>query len=227
MERELKDLSFDEWVKYVFDHRFEEDVGDRWYHQIDRVWWDEMKSPVITITYLTQLFENIREIAVPYSDAQLGDGLWFLCDNACSSHMFTLLDVSVPLANRLRCFEAMYQVYEGLFAPKCSPSLGHLSEDSNMLNLVCYMWWDIIPIYGKPNEPERAEIDKTVLEVMAKTLELNSVACQEGALHGLGHWCDYYPQKVGKIIDDFLAQNPSLRPELKQYALNARRASVL
>lgn len=227
MERVLKNLSFEDWVRYVFEHLSEEEVSAKWYHQMDRDWWDEMKAPATTVAYLTQAFENIEEIAVPYSNAQLGDGLWFLCDNACSSHMFTLLDVSVPLADRLRCFEAMYQVYEGLFAAKCSPSLGHMSEDGNPLNLVCYMWWDILPIYGMPDEPERAQIDQTVLKVMAKTLKLDCVACQESALHGLGHWQHCYPQTVNEIVDDFLARNSSLRPELNQYALNAQRGCVL
>jgi len=57
-------------------------------------------------------------------------------------------------------------------------------------------------------------------------LELDHIACQESALHGLGHWAHSYPERVEKIVDEFLTHNENLRPELKQYALQARSGKV-
>jgi hypothetical protein len=67
-----------------------------------------------------------------------------------------------------------------------------------------------------------------MIEVMEKTLKLGHDACREGALHGLGHWkSGSFGMRIEKVIDQFLKQNPKLRPELRQYALNAQRGAVL
>jgi hypothetical protein len=95
------------------------------------------------------------------------------------------------------------------------------------LNLVCYMWWDIIPIYGQPDVPERSELDQEILGVLESTLQLDSIACRESALHGLGHWQHYYPQRVGEIIDAFLMKYRVLRKDLEMYAVNAFTGYVL
>ena len=89
------------------------------------------------------------------------------------------------------------------------------------------MWWDIIPIYGKPDIPEWSELDQEILGVLESTLQLDSIACRESALHGLGHWQHYYPQRVGEIIDTFLMSNRVLRKELETYAVNAYTGYVL
>lgn len=83
-----------------------------------------------------------------------------------------------------------------------------------------------MPIYGCPNDPSRAEEDNEFLGVMADILNLQSVACQESALHGLGHWQMHYPVIVAKLIDEFLARNQQLRAELRQYALSAQYGMV-
>jgi hypothetical protein len=69
-------------------------------------------------------------------------------------------------------------------------------------------------------------IDTACLKVMRLTLDLDSDACRESALHGLGHWAYLYPQQVKTIIDAWLARNRQLTGELKAYALAARRGYV-
>jgi hypothetical protein len=54
-----------------------------------------------------------------------------------------------------------------------------------------------------------------------------NIACHESALHGLGHWQHYYPQRVGEIIDAFLMKHKVLRKELETYAVNAYTGYVL
>jgi hypothetical protein len=89
------------------------------------------------------------------------------------------------------------------------------------------MWWDLLPIVGEPDNPARKALDETVLSVMARILTLDNIACQEGALHGLGHWQMFYPEQVQAIIGDFLGTHIALRPELKAYARRAREGCVL
>lgn len=225
MARRPGTLDFDGWVRYVFDHRV---TDPAWHFTLDAAWWNETQAPKTTIAYLTRCFEHIVDITAPYSDAQINQGLWFLCNSACSSHMFALTNESVPWTERQRCIQAMYTVYADLFEPRCARVLSHLDEPGvNPLNSICYMWWDVLPIFGEPDVPTRRAFDAEVLEVMARTLALSNDACREGALHGLGHWQTYYPEQVHATIDTFLANTPDLRPELRSYAQSAQDGCVL
>ena len=129
---------------------------------------------------------------MPFSDAQLNQGFWFLANNSCSDHMFALLNPGVAWTKRKRCLSSTFILFERFFALRCSSHLSHLDTletDTSMaspLNMICYMWWDVLPIYGKPEEPGRREFDLMCLEVMKLTLGLDSDACRESALHGLG-----------------------------------------
>ena len=89
------------------------------------------------------------------------------------------------------------------------------------------MWWDLIPITGRPNDPARSVLDQAILTVMESTLQLDSIACRESALHGLGHWQHEYPERVGEIIDRFSMTEPALPERLRSYMINAYVGYVL
>ena len=225
MPNPLTDLTFEEWLAFAFDHPVEEH-RNAWYWDPDASYW--AGPPAQTIEFLTEAFERSAEVLLPYSDAQLKQGLWFLVSNSCSDHMLALHKAEVPWPARERCIRSMQVLYEACFARRCSPHLSHLDEPgANPLNAVCYMWWDIIPLYGQPENPAQHEMDKTVLEVMEFALQLDSIACRESALHGLGHWKYAYPRQVAKIIDNFSMQGWTLREELKTYMTNAYSGHVL
>ena len=211
----LKNLTFEEWVKHVFDHPVE-DHRNAWYWDMDRDQWQEDSAE--TVQYLTRAFENAAVVLEPYTDAQLNQGLWFLASNACSSHMFALMNESIPWSARKRCIGSFHQLYEQCFARRCSPHLSHVDEPgANPLNMVCYMWWDINPIYARPDDPAQRDLAEAVLQVMDSTLQLDSIACRESALHGLGHWQHAYPGRVGEIIDRFSMTRPELPEKLRSY----------
>ena len=225
MGKQLEHLTFEQWLKFVFDHPVDE-TKKAWYWDIDRDWWDEVPADVIR--FLTQAFENAEEVFKPYSDAQLNQGLWFIADNSCSDHMFALLDESVPWPEQKRCIYSIHQLYEQCFAERCTPHLSHIDEPgTGPLNMVCYMWWDIIPISGHPGDPVWEEFDQDILNVMGSTLQLDSIACQESALHGLGHWQRQYPERVGDIINSFSMSHRDLQKELETYMKNAFVGYVL
>ncbi len=83
------------------------------------------------------------------------------------------------------------------------------------------MWWDVLPIHGRPDLPERTEFDSEVLLVLQRLLTIPHDACRESALHGLGHWSIYYPN-VADTIDEFLSHCPDMRHELVAYAKSAK-----
>jgi hypothetical protein len=225
MGKKLEHLTFEEWLDRVFDHPVS-DLNSAWYWDIDRDWWDEDSAD--TLDFMTRSFERAADAFQPYSDAQLNQGLWFLASNACSNHMFALMNEKLPWSARRRCIESIHQLYEQCFALRCSPHLSHIDESgANPLNLVCYMWWDINPLYGKPDDPAHRELDEAVLQVMDSTLQLDSIACRESALHGLGHWQHAYPERIGEIIDTFSMRRPDLPEELRAYMLNAYVGYVL
>lgn len=222
MATRLTNLIFAEWVRHVFDHPVSDPA---WHFDLEAEYWAAPSA--LTVAYLTRLFSNPLRAASGYSDAQLNQGLWYIVYSACSSHMLVLHDESVPMPKRVACVRAISTLYRKLFASRCSPHLGHLSEEgANPLNLICYMWWDLIPLSPSPDSRHWAEMDEAVLGVMAQTLTIPSPACQEGALHGLGHWAGGYPARVRSIIDGYLQQR-QLRPELHAYAEAARAGCVL
>jgi hypothetical protein len=85
--------------------------------------------------------------------------------------------------------------------------------------------------WARPTEHSEVDalrgIDDAIPHVMARTLRLASEACRESALHGLGHWHRAHPDRATTIIDAWLAGDPCISPELRQYALSARRGCVL
>lgn len=225
MGKQLKDLTFEQWLAYVFDHPVDE-MKNAWYWDLDADEWNEVPEDVIR--FLTQAFENAEDVFKSFSDAQLNQGLWFIASNACSNHMLALMDENVPWSERQQCIYSFHRLYEQCFAKRCTPHLSHIDEPgAGPLNGVCYMWWDIIPIYGKPDDPMRKEFDQTILSIMDSTLQLDSIACRESALHGLGHWQRHYSEQVGDIINRFSMKNRGLRKELETYMKNAFVGYVL
>ncbi|HET9908843.1 MAG TPA: hypothetical protein VFQ23_19490 [Anaerolineales bacterium] len=226
MGRQLTNLTFEEWLTFVFDHPVPTGQEKAWYWEFDADEWDETHADVIQ--FLTQAFENAEVVFQPYTDAQLNQGLWYIADNSCSNHMFALLDTNIPWNERQRCVDSIHQLYEQCFAKRCSPHLSHIDEPgANPLNAVCYMWWDIIPIYGMPEDPDRQQLDHAILQVMDSTLQLDSIACRESALHGLGHWQHRYPERIGEIINRFSMSHRNLPKALEIYMRNAFVGYVL
>ena len=70
-------------------------------------------------------------------------------------------------------------------------------------------------------------MQETALRTMARILSFNSLACQESALHGLGHWQRDHDREVSAIIDCFLDANPDTDTRRIRYASSARCGGVL
>jgi hypothetical protein len=75
--------------------------------------------------------------------------------------------------------------------------------------------------------PAPLTVDDALLDVMARTLRLDSEPCREGALHGLGHWHHAHPERTSGIIEAWLDEEPSISPALRAYAMSARGGCVL
>lgn len=217
----LTEPTFEDWVALVFDH---EVTDPEWYWDDDDEAWNLPAE--MLVQYLTRLFQEPLPALDQYSDAQLNQGFWFLvgCGSDC---MHALFDARVAIADRLDCVKAIGTLFEKLIAVRCSPHLSHLDEaQANPLNGVCYMWWDIFPTWGRPGDPLQKELDHEILSLLARKLVIPAVACQESALHGLGHWHISYSTEIRLIVTDFLEKSSSMRSELRSYAKAAKAGCV-
>lgn len=220
MTEDLTDPPFEQWVSYMFDHPVTEPA---WYWDIDEP--SVNLSKPLVVEYATRLFQNSGSLLAPYSDEQLNQGLWYLIGES-TTDLYALRNLEIPLEARLECIRSIYEVYRQCFLPRCTQHLSYMDEPgAGPLNGICYMWWDIFPLYGQPKDPLRKAIDEACMSVMKETLELPSEACQEAALHGLGHWGLYYEDQCKAIIEPFLRRT-NLRPELLRYAKHAHMAYV-
>jgi hypothetical protein len=214
---------FKHWIRYTFEflpHEFDNIKPD-----VEPGDWDEKTD----VEYMGRLFAAPVESTQGYTDAQINRGLWLLI-NESGSDLYYIFDRELPLDLRIKVVQDMYVVFEQLFLPRCTSARSAYQkkvDHLNPLNSVCYMWWDISPFYAKSGQGEREFFDSYCLEVMQKTLALDSIACQESALHGLGHWASAYPEFVEPTIDAFLQRQPNIEPELREYALAARWGGVM
>jgi hypothetical protein len=139
-------------------------------------------------------------------------------------HMLCLDEPSVPIENRLRCVRSCETLFRKLMVPRCSAHLSHCDwTGAAPLNSVCYMWWDLMPVYGGPEPRDREALHVAALETMATILKFDSLACRSPRL---GHWRSAYPNDVELLVDEFLRTH-SGPAELLSYARNARFGCVL
>ena len=198
------DPTFEEFITHLFDHVISDPA---WYFGGDAPEWEG--SAELTIGFIARLFAEPTKELAKFSDHQLNSGFWYLL--TVSDLMFALVSNDVPEKNRIECLRCFAQLFSTLFNSRCTDHLGHSNQaGASELNSACYMWWDILPIHGQPQDPARRAFDAAALEVMGEIANLSSIACQESALHGLGHWHYAYPETVEAIISQY--SKPSARP---------------
>ncbi|MCI0651398.1 MAG: hypothetical protein L0Z55_05905 [Planctomycetes bacterium] len=223
------EISFEAWLDYVFDHPVKE-VGPEWYWEDDAPTWQPCAAPQRTVEFITRLFADPFPLTTRFTSAQLNQGLWFIASPECSNHMYALLDEAVPWTLRERCFDSMYSLYEKLFLPKCSIYYSHLGRGPEAplpLNLVCFMWFDLAPTGAPASSADGDKVVAVTLSVLERILALDSIPCQEAALHGLGHMTCSVPDRAMTIdiIDRYLTR-PGVPAELRAYANAARRGRI-
>jgi hypothetical protein len=228
-------VTFDEWVEWACDHPVAAEGGKEWWWHVPRDWkggrWLD-RPPEQALAYVAKLFENPVTYLSSYSDAQIDQGINFIVSRACSKHFEWLVDQRVDHALRAGCIRSLEKLFRDLLAPRCSDNVWIYTKP---LNHICDMLWDIV-VRGadtaerNPDGTYRlvrdSEIDKVVLDTLAHVLAIPSVACQQSALHGLGHLV--HDAKLGsEVIQQYLDDHPNLRSDLRRYAFIAMFGGVL
>lgn len=213
-----KEALYQQWLDYVFNRPYT--YGDRWYFTEEDT---AFKATNDELVYLVgKTFKQSGIDLTTYSNGQIDSGLCYILDGAGSEAAHALIDQAIDEADRIETIKSMQRLYSDCFAKRCDPVLGRSNEyTENPLNYICYMLWDVSPIIQN-NPGKISSFDRAILEVMESALYLDNVACIESGLHGLGHWCSHHMELVQDIIDRFLKNAQNLRPELRQYAEDAR-----
>jgi hypothetical protein len=221
----LRDVPFDAWLEHAFGREVR--IGrNPWFFDLDSDWWEPRSADYVNT--LTRLFENPEPLMEAFADSQIAQGLTYLVDTAAVGDDGHLADPEVPIADRLRFVRSTATLFARLFAVRCTPRLSHLDEPGcGLLNGRCYMWWDTFPSIGLDGDRHLADMRQATLETLARILSIDSIPCQESALHGLGHWSRQEGGTVERIIDDFIESHPTARPELLRYARVARGGCIL
>jgi hypothetical protein len=89
-----EDPSFDDWVRYIFDHEVPEDAKQRWYYNSETDFWSTWYNLIKELEYLTQAFEQIDLIAESYTDEQISQALWYIVNEFFRYYMFDVLDTN-------------------------------------------------------------------------------------------------------------------------------------
>jgi hypothetical protein len=220
----LTNLSYEAWLEHAFGREVRHQRTP-WFFDHDCDWW--APSHAEAVAYLTRLFEDPEPALEFFSDAQIAQGLTYLVNTSAVGDDGHLYDPTLPLADQRRCIESVAIFFARIFAPRCASVLSHLDEPgAGPLNGVCYMWWDVFPCVALPDDPDRDALHQAMLRTLQRILALDSLACRESALHGLGHWRGQHPETVEAVIDAFLAARPDLPPKLATYARAARSGCV-
>jgi len=190
--------SYDEWIRFAFDHPI---AKEPWYYS------EAMHfecDPRMVLEYYTRLFRDPTP-TVSYDDAHLEQGFWFIVGSQLAEWLW---DDEIAIELRLDCIAAMPTIFRGLLADR-------------PLEQACYMWWDMLRRFEDVGDPT---IVNAMVVALEQILALPSRHCQMSALHGLGHLT--HPLKAA-IIENFVQKNPTLDPELCQYANAAIAGKVL
>jgi len=108
MSINLHNYSFDEWVKFVFDHPVSEPA---WYW--DDAWnWEG--DPNVLLEYATGLFSSPEFLLQEYSSEQLEQGFWFLLGPAGKLDRWVWAK-EIDWSVRKDCISSMVNVFEQLF----------------------------------------------------------------------------------------------------------------
>ena len=203
-------VPFEDWVVGVFDPTVEDP-------------WPPVEQE---LEYLTRLFSDPIGTVEGLSDEEIGVGLWSVLDSGGAGTALALNDATLPLDARIACVHQIRTLYRELFVPRCAERLGHVSEQGGRLEMICYMFWDVAVFGGPPGEREGNLFEDAVLDVLEDTLYLEHAACQESAIHGLGHRVSRHPERAPAILDRWLRTGPIRDARLRIYAQAARTGCI-
>jgi hypothetical protein len=222
----LRDATIESFVRNIFDHDTPEEGRKAWYMPHDVSFEIDERHQ---LGLLAELFGNARVQLAGYSASKVVQGLRCMMGGVHYESFTGLVwSAALPLDRRRAVIQSVFELYDQLLAayPYESIDFRHPDDDRPFSGID----------YGVPHlllsEPwfrDRSEADQTSIraaffELFTRLLEHPAPVAQYAALHGLGHL--EHPDREA-TIDRYLADNPWMDPDQRDYALAARRGDVL
>jgi len=196
---DVNNYSFEEWLRFVFDHPVEEPP---WFFSTE---WEG--QPENILRYVIELFKNPSVLLERYSVEQIEQGFWFVL-GAFGEVSDWVWDECIAWKLRQETILRMVTVFENLFTKV-------------RFDTICYMWWDLLRNFG--DNPDQRTSD-AMLEALATILHLNNTDCQKSALHGLNH---LKHSRKKDVIQSFLDSHPNLDEEWKTFVMDAMEGRLV
>ena len=216
---DIRKATFDEFVDFLFDRELipvlqeQPAAAEPWY------WHAEVTfDPMRVASFYILLFTAPRMLLERFSASQLEQAFWAIQSSNIECAVTEVIwHPQIPFEIRESCVRSMLHLYELLFSDAT------LETSPNM-------WWDSLAYdwhcgnRSRANGGEDEAMQDVMFETLGKILQLPSVSCQEAAIHGLGHL--HHPG-TSNLISAYLAQNPRIDENLREYALAAARFEVM
>ncbi len=181
--------------------------------------------------FLSQLFESPSVLAKRCSTEELAWLIHTLLDDG-SEYVHGVRDPSVPPALQVRWVRSIAPLYTDLFDSVCHDN-GPVSNPlgGHTINGAVFMIWDL-GLHYVFRLPEFSHLAGFAIEVLQTILtRCKTIACQESALHGIGHGIQsswHHSARIPRLqmlVDEFL-QRTDLADSVRAYALQAREGAV-
>ncbi len=218
---------FQRQLNYVFNRP---DTEPAWY------WADSTyeegifeDTPLSAFVFIETLLLDAKTHLAPYSDTQIGLGLNYIFNSACSDLAYDFKVADVPFERKSKAIEALFNVFQDVLNLRCDAVLSaHSQAPLSKINFICYMFWDVCCWDNWSNLSKNdAEMNEKIAFVMQRCLDLSNIACVESSLHGLGHLVYKQPKIAVPIIDDFINNGKIRRNKaLLGYAKMARTGMI-
>ncbi len=177
------------------------------------------------LRFMQAMLDTIIRTQHDIPDAVILGGLRAVIDPTATLLPYSLFSETTGEPQRREVLWQMRKVFAEIFARRCDPNLVHNAINPiSPWNLLCFMWWELLPRHGVPRVSAFESFDFAALSLMGELVELDHVACQEAALHGLALWQCAYPDEVQRIIKQHA---PTIPAELQNYASKAMTGDLM
>ncbi|MFM2269079.1 MAG: hypothetical protein RL757_2520 [Bacteroidota bacterium] len=180
-------------------------------------------------TFFEHLFKNPKTDLAIYNDEQIGLGLNFIFNNACSNLCNDFQTEDVPFERKINILKGIENLFADIFNPRCEQICSAGSQRAlSKINYVCYMFWDItsLSVWNGLDQNKTEIYNKTIANIMKTSLHLTNPACVESGLHGLGHLTLHHAEIAVPIIDKYLQNKKNKNQSLINYAQAARTGMI-
>lgn len=212
--------SFDNLISFLL---LRNDSDFEWYYKDD--FWDPEFDNNKMVGFISEFYSRVTKISKDHSQSSIYHALNYTVNTTCGHLGYLISNEAIEAERRVELVDSMFILFRDYFNSECAnTSIRNKVGFNQTINMVCYMWWELVSWQGIPYRHDMKSIDESILKCLENILRLDNEACKESAIHGLGHWYDSYPERVESII----AGNRDAIPiELKDYATQAVTGRVL